>query len=785
MADALRWYAALLILGACGAPFAAALLGDLPSSGRGYARPVGLLLVTLLTWITASITPIGYGTPLVLTATAGVGIAGLLWAVRTARRRPSVIAWRAYLRGDWGQVLGAEIVTAVVFVIVVLLRAQTPAAAGTEKPMDMMLLQSVHRAHHFPPEDAWFAGAPVSYYYLGHVAVDVTSRVAHVTPGRAFTLGLAAAAAMAAGAIYTLAGDITALDGATTRRREGRAVAGVAGVGALLLLSTAEAPLEWFAAHDIGRAWWAWLGVEGLPGVLGTDRGVPQQFWWWWHATRVIPGTITEFPAFSFLLGDLHAHVLALPLALTACALAVQSFSGRRASTWRVWTTHRVALVVASALYAGLLMTNSWDVLLFGTVWLVAGTVARYAVERRWGAALYQAIRHLLPAASLALLLAVPYVHAYTAPELRLRWLTAGATDPARGGLVWLPLIAIVAGSVLAAPMRTRRGDVRRAGRVIAWISGIAVLAILLGTGVDAISGRGSGWITIGALCAAIAMASGASATAMRDGARGRAAWLGLIACAASVVLLTEVLNVQDALHGRWNTVFKFWYGAWTLTAAAAGASVGEAWHATRTADGHGDPLGESRTRPPRVGLRATRYVRVTLAVTCAIVVASALWYAPAMAASRSREGQPRGIDALAFLPREQPGLAAVVAWAHTLPPGSRLLELPANAYSDGDLVSAYSGVPTLVGWVGHETQWRGRNNALEERLQIADTMFTDGAVASTVADAHAYGVSYVVIGPAERRRYGDALWDRFAAWPLAFEAPGWRVFTVPAEGAR
>lgn len=776
MAEALRWYLALAVIGACGTPPAALLLGRLPSGGHGYARPLGLLLVTLLTWLVASVTPLPYGTGLTVAALIAVGAVGVVGVVRggSTRRTPPRAGWRGgvrtYLRADRRQLLAIELVMALVFVLVVLVRAQAPAAAGTEKPMDMLLLQAVHRTRHFPPGDPWFAGAPVSYYYLGHVSVDVTARLARVTSGSAFTLGLAGAAAMAAGAAYTLAGDLATLGSRARQRRATRPIAGSVAVGALLLLSTAEAPLEWLSARGIGRALWARLGVEGLPGAAGTAHGLPVQFWWWWHATRVVPGTITEFPAFSLVLGDLHAHVLALPLAITACALAVQTFGGQGALTWRSWIARPGALPIAAALYAALLMTNSWDVLLYGTLWLVAATAAGCAVGWRPLHAAYGAVRYLLPPAALALLITAPYLRAYTAPALHLRLLTTGATDPVRGALVWLPLAAVCACALLIAPVRVVRRDVARgalgvAGVIVAW-----AVAVTLGPGAGSLVDRGAGWITIGVLGAVIALAGGAAASAVRDqwrdGARGSAAWLGLIACAAAIMLATELLNVQDALHGRWNTVFKFWYGAWVLLAIAAGAAAGHAWNADQ---------GRGAAR----GGRAARW-RLAGAALCAVVAASALWYAPAMAASRSREGQRRGIDALAFLSRERPGLAATVAWAQTLPVDARLLEAPADPYSDGDLVSAYSGVATWLGWTGHEVQWRGHAAAITERLLIADAIFADGATAETAQAARAYGIQYIVIGPPERRRYGDAVLTRFAAWPVAFEAPGWRVVTVP-----
>ena len=88
--------------------------------------------------------------------------------------------------------------------------------------------------------------------------------------------------------------------------------------------------------------WLQWLDIKQL-----TDNppsgNLTGGFWWWWHASRVIHDkdllgnsieVIDEFPFFSFLLGDMHPHVLALPFAILAVALALNLLLGAR--SWRV-----------------------------------------------------------------------------------------------------------------------------------------------------------------------------------------------------------------------------------------------------------------------------------------------------------------------------------------------------------------------------------------------------------------------------------------------------------------
>ena len=72
--------------------------------------------------------------------------------------------------------------------------------------------------------------------------------------------------------------------------------------------------------------------AAALVAVLGNLAGVrtwlhaanPPHDYAWFDPSRVIPNTINEFPSFSFILGDLHAHVLALPFTVLALAFALQ-----------------------------------------------------------------------------------------------------------------------------------------------------------------------------------------------------------------------------------------------------------------------------------------------------------------------------------------------------------------------------------------------------------------------------------------------------------------------------
>src|SRR5262245_6636443 len=168
MLEALGFFVLVEVIGLAAVPLAALAFGRLPGAGLGFAKPLGLLLVTWLVWMAASVTPVRYGTTAVLVAVALLAIAGGLAAARQrtlagrlvrpgegwlARRRAEWIGARALPAEDPARVplwLGSEVVFAVAFAAMALLVAYSPDVWGTEKPMDMAFVNAVNASDSFP-----------------------------------------------------------------------------------------------------------------------------------------------------------------------------------------------------------------------------------------------------------------------------------------------------------------------------------------------------------------------------------------------------------------------------------------------------------------------------------------------------------------------------------------------------------------------------------------------------------------------------------------------------------
>jgi uncharacterized membrane protein len=232
------------------------------------------------------------------------------------------------------------------------------------------------------------------------------------------------------------------------------------------------------------------------------------------------------------------------------------------------------------------------------------------------------------------------------------------------------------------------------------------------------------------------------------------------------MVLATELFFLHDALGDRMNTVFKFWFAGWLMLAVAGAAAFGIAYDRVAT------------VRP--------RWLVVPALTLGVALYGGSLLYAPAATVARAREGQEPSLDSLAYVERTDPGMADAIAWVRAnLGRGDVLLEATSKDYSAGNAVSASTGVPTVLGWRGHEVTWRGNIPALSTKYYDVLSIYTAGATAESLARARELGVTYVYLGREETSQFGPAVASRFAAWPTVFTADGVRIVRVPREEAR
>ena len=752
-------------------PLAAGVLRGLPGRGYGLARALGLLVLSYTYWLLGVLGVIPNSDRALWGVTAMLAVTGLAgWWF--GRRELAAEA-----RRNWRHILLVEALFALFLVLYALHKAHDPAIDHTEEPMDFALLNAMVRSPRFPPSDPWLAGHAVSYYYLGYLTVSVVGRLAGVPTAIGYNLGLAHTLALTVAGGYGVLYGLLRASGTDWRRRATHAAAILGALG-IALAGNGEGLLEALRARGaLPDALARWFGVPGLAEAALTGSWLPEGTWWW-RASRVVydanilgktPTVITEFPAFSLMLGDLHPHVMALPYQVLGVGLAAALYAlGRRRATPQ--RRDRIALAVTALGLGALGFLNTWDL----PTWIALGALAFVGGRLHKGATAGHAWRDgaLLGGGMLAaaILLYLPFYRDLNSQAQGIGLAYYAKTPLRQFALCFAPWLLPVTVEVMITAGTLRRLTLVR--RAVALWAGIVVVPwaltgllggpgrLIMGLGVAAVSGSWL-WVVLGAALALLG-ARLLWGQQREDEAPTMAGWMSgvVLLLALGLVYLCEFAYLRDLFGTRMNTVFKLYYQAWVLMGVGAALAVYRQWRSG--------------------GWRRN-------AVYIASMFLMLTFYYPVVAAYTRGDGY-RGaasLDGTAYLreasPAEYGAYRRLDAAATSY---DVVIEAPGEEYrADTSRLSAWTGVPTVLGWPGHEAQWRGNTEWLPGRLADLETIYTSADRAAVERALRAYGATYLYVGPYERERYGVDAERRawYEAWlETAYAAGDVRLYRLP-----
>ena len=793
MQDILAWLIVLWALSLVGFPIASTVcgLGRLADRGWAVSRVLALLALAWVTWI---------GGTLGIIPNSAAGIAAVLVIMGLAA------AWLAYrqraeladfFRRRWAVVGVTELSFLAIFAFWALVISEVPAINHTEKPMDFGILNAVANADRFPPEDQWLSGHSVAYYYGGHYVAAMLSTLTGVATDKAYNLAVATIPAMLAAGILGLVYNVLRLAGARAFPALGAGLLTAVGV---TMLGNLSGVLELAYVRGVGGDWfWEWVAIKGLEPPAGGDGWLPDGFWWWWRGTRVIDTltetgtsldyTITEVPFFSFLLGDLHAHVSALPFVTLALTLTLALVVSPIAPGLR-WLRRRPGEAVALAVTLGsLAFINAWDFPLYVALAAMAAVAAwsAWRINRSeqgtdsHGAASTATLgratgRAVLLAVGLVVtgvVLFLPFYQSFDSQAGGILPVTGPATRPFLF-LVVMGVPAFLAGALvgrsllaLGSPTSGKRSLVMpvaafSAAPFFIWLLAVALLVSLRLE--ETTLAAGVVWHRLVLAVPLLAMGGLAAYCALVLAANRRPMqWLvfALILAAAGFYLLAgaELFRIVDLFGNRMNTVFKVYYQAWVLLGIAGGVGI------------YYIVAGPYRLRPSDYRLGLFRALGVAWAGLAAGLILASAYYPVAAVLDRTDwlgDGAGLGGNTLAgldFLRRGDPGEYDAIVWLNNEAEPGRIVEAVGDGYSNYGRISGATGRATVLGWEGHQKQWRGDDSAFAGRSHDVETIYqgTDGAETRRLLEL--YRVRWLVVGPRERDAYGDEVDERMEEW--------------------
>ncbi len=784
----LVWYLTLSLLGWGVYPLTRQVFAGLDDRGYPLSRIFGLLLLSYFVWLLGSVRvsferltiSLVFGVLLLVSfAVALLDRQGLSQEIRQRKK----------------QFLWVEMLFLAFFIFDLFIRLGNPDLwhpwKGGEKPMDFAYFNAILKSTSFPPYDPWYAGGYLNYYYYGFVLMGVPVKWLGIVPAIAYNLILPTTFSLIALGAFSLGWNLVArwrTSAAVTNKPNftlnwvsglaaalGMAVLGNLGTLRMILngyqkLAAPGGSIE--GANLLIRAVWT---VQGFIEVL-KGMNLPYSLGdWYWIPSRAIPAPndvepITEFPFFTVLYGDPHAHLFALPLALLTLAFAL-SFLLLPQIKPKLQTVARLA--IGGLLIGVLRPTNYSDY--YPYLALVSAIVA-YRLLRpalraedaegepiaQLGKAWLRASASALFGVGLLVLTSNLWFYPFT------RWLGWGYSDinlwkgthtPSFSYLVHWGLFLFVIVSWLIWETidwmaKTPLSALQKLKPYLPWIgyAGFVLVAVIIGL---------MAWLQVAIAWIVLPLAAWAGVLILRhDQPDEKRFALFLVGTGLMVTLMVEVVVVAGDI-GRMNTVFKFYLQVWTMFAVVAGAALG--W-----------------LLPSLLIWRST-WGNLWKSVFLFLVLSAALYPITATTAKvkdRMSEAAPHNLDGMAFMASSkytdswgEMDLSQdyrAILWMQDNVKGSPVI-VEANLrdlYRWGSRFSIYTGLPGVVGWEWHQQQQRTILPAtwVTQRIEEIEAFYRTLDLQEAMNFLEKYQVRYIILGQQERGKYAGPGLEKFEA---------------------
>jgi YYY domain-containing protein len=785
------WYFIITILGWITFPLVYVLFPALADRGYTLSRAAGLLIWAYIFWMLASLgiaqNDLGgiFFALALLVAFSVAAIVNRKLALSNVEGSSIV----NFIQSNLSVIITTEVLFLVAFAFLAFARSANPELMSTEKPMELAFINGILRSPTFPPQDPWLSGYSISYYYFGYVMTAMLTRISNINASMGHNLMLAIVFALGAigsyGILYNL------LVQTQIANRKSLSVNSLLAPLFLLLISNFETLLELF--HRKGFFWtqdpvtkafsspfWAWLDMKELTSApMLPPQWTPDRYLWWWRASRVIQdydmtGTprevIDEFPFFSFLLGDLHPHVLAIPFSLLAIAVALNLFLDEERGSIKFFGAQvyltPVSFIFAALVIGGLAFLNTWDILVAATL-IVAAYIFVRAREEGWGWERFEdMLLFSLPLGMLSILLYLPFYLGFSSQAggilPNMMFSTRGAHLWVMWGLLFIPIFAYLAaravpGAESVQPNWKLAFSLGFGFTLLLWLFSwllgwlgsylekdfvllfLASQNMTAGEFFNATNLRRLNHI--GSLITLLALFIPTLAYLFTRDRQSKIEIVNhksqianrfvllLIALAAILIIAPEFLYLRDQFGYRINTIFKFYYQAWILLSLAA--AFGTAYLFQK--------------------LNGVKDILFRVVISAVIFIG--LLYPIFGLLDKTNDFTPLygfTLDDFDRIKRENPDEAAAIDFLRTVPNGI-IAEAVGDGYSGYARISAYTGLQTVLGWPGHEAQWRGSGAPQGSRREDMTKLYTANRWDEAQAIIEKYKIRYIYIGTLEQ----------------------------------
>lgn len=722
----MKWWFTLVLLGVSCMPLTNLLFSGFHDGGFLFSKAIGLALSGWLLWALSSLHILKFTRTnciLVVAVIFALNVAGCILAGKVTGVKQWVSRVSAKSENDATKkvvlALTFELVFLVLFILGCYVKCFKPEAYGTEKFMDYGFMTSMMRSEYMPPEDLWASGTDLNYYYMGQYMATFLTKLSGVTVNVGYNLALMMLMAFCFMLAYSIVYEVMRMT--VKLRNEKRREQIKAGDDNIAEISGGFTA---FVCHVAGALAGTAVTFAGnmhytvfckiIPAVQNM-LGMEVDSYWFPDATRYIgynpetnDKTIHEFPSYSFVLGDLHAHVINIMFVLTVLGILF---------AWLLYRKERMDAVKSGAKiepYSRLLETFHPSILMLGFF------IGLFQITNYWDFPIYFVVSGAI------ILFSNAVIHEFKSETVFLTALHAA--------------VILVISFEVSLLFNIKFDSMAKGIALCTDHTPLYQLAVLWGLPVA---------VLICYLVSTICKKKKEEPYKRKKGSQPLlfqfinrlslpelfVLTIGL--CAAGLVLLPEIIYVVDIYggHKRANTMFKFTYQAFIMFGMMMGYVI-------------------------------TKFVLLaknSKQIVCGVITGFLLfgtvgyldksidsWFGDVTDTSRFQ-----GLDAAAFVDNENIYDSEAVDWINENIEGRPvMLEAHGSSYTYANRISVLTGLPTILGWHTHEWLWKDDYNWVEARKADVEKIYTSTNRSEVEELLKTYGVSYIYVGDQELDTY-------------------------------
>ena len=689
------WYLLALVLGTAAIPLTGRLFRRFQDRGWMFSKVTAIAVSGFLTWFLVAVKIIKFTTMTCIVVTLVCAAASLILYCREQKAGFECIPF-AHL----DLVYAEELLFFTAFLLWTYFAGFHPAAYGTEKFMDYGFMEAMMRSKTLPATDLWYSQGKINYYYGGQYFAVFLTKLSGAKVELTYNLMRTFVAGLAFAMPFSLVHQMVTDRLGRIRTGWKKALPSVTGILAGISVSIA------------GNMHYVVYG-QIIP-FIQKLKGEEVSSYWFPDATRYIgfnpdveDKTIHEFPCYSFVLGDLHAHVVDIMFVLLLLGLLyawmkkvrTTELSGESMSRREFWKKQLLMpqLLAAGALLGMFHWTNYWDFVIYFVVTCGAALFMNIIGQKgkiRWvlGVTAAQAVEIL----TLATVIILPFTLQFDTRNM-------------------------VQGIALA-----KHHSLLHQLLVLWGLPGILTILFVVSLLIEKL--RGAEQKSLYHLLTSIRLPD------------LFAVLMGL--CAIGLVLIPELVYVRDIYengNARANTMFKLTYQAYIMFGMTMIYAIFRLL-----------VIGKNKI------LKVLAFIGLFLFVwTCGYFGNSVhSWFGTVW-----KPSQYKGLNATAFLETDFPEDVNGIRWLkENISDAPVVLEANGDSYSEYERVSAMTGLPTIMGWYVHEWLWRGDLADLNAKIEEIKEIYTSTDETRVKELLDEYNVSYIFVGSCERNKYGADL---------------------------